>query len=251
MSAHQIIKQIYDTKSVVGCDGQIHGLHSEIDEEEGQFLFDIVSNEPGILQTLEVGCAYGLSSLHICAALQNRPGVSHTIIDPFQDTQWDGVGKCNLEAAGIEFFHLIEAKSEFALPNLLEDMENKFDFVFIDGWHTFDHTMLDCFYATRLLRVGGYLVIDDLWLPSVRRATDFFKNCPCYEEFGCVSKTVRRSRKQKILSRLLFPFRDRPLRSLLSKSVLNKLFEEKTVRMVALRKIEEDKRNWDWHYDSF
>ena len=36
-----------------------------------------------------------------------------------------------------------------------------FDFIFIDGWHTFDYTLVDMFYADRLLRIGGYLLIDD------------------------------------------------------------------------------------------
>jgi Methyltransferase domain len=70
------------------------------------------------VNTLEVGCAYGLSSLFICSALQERHGATHTIIDPYQNGY--GVGIRNLEDAGLRFFNLIENKSEFALPKLLE-----------------------------------------------------------------------------------------------------------------------------------
>ena len=126
------------------------------------------------------------------------------------------VGVKNLEEAGIRFFNLVEVKSEFALPRILEQGEGKFDFVFIDGWHTFDHTLLDCFYATRLLRVGGYLAIDDVIFKSVRRVVDFLLNYPCYE-----------------LLRSLGRVKDTDL------------------RMVVLKKISEDTRSWDWHDDRF
>ena len=36
-----------------------------------------------------------------------------------------------------------------------------FDFVFIDGWHTFDYTLIDFFYADKLIREGGIIIIDD------------------------------------------------------------------------------------------
>ena len=104
----QFIENIYETRSVVGQAGQIHKLHSEIDRKEGAFLFSIIQDDPTIYNTLEVGCAYGLSSLHICAATKDRAGASHTVIDPFQNTQWDGAGIRNLKTAGIDFFNLIE-----------------------------------------------------------------------------------------------------------------------------------------------
>ena len=69
-----------------------------------------------------------------------------------------------------EDLHLVEERSEFALPTILTSNEGRFDFIFIDGWHTFDHTILDCFYAIRLLRVGGYLVLDDAHWRSVTRS---------------------------------------------------------------------------------
>jgi len=94
--------------------------------------------------------------LYICSAIRGRDGASHTILDPFQHPEWDAVGITNLEKAGIDFFNLIERKSELALPVLLDQMEGAFDFIFVDGWHTLDQVLLDCFYATRLPRVGEW-----------------------------------------------------------------------------------------------
>jgi predicted O-methyltransferase YrrM len=248
---NQIIQRIYASGTVVGRSGEIHKLHSAVDAKEGEFIVNIINGDPGIVKTLEVGCAYGLSSLHICLATRKRSGASHTIIDPFQSTQWDGVGIRNLEEAGIDFFNLIEIKSEFALPRLLEEKEDRFDFIFIDGWHTFDHTLLDCFYATRLLRVGGLLAIDDVSFPSVRRVVDFLKNYPCYEEFGSVGEKWSTSWKRTFARGLTFPISRKIWAKVLAPRLYRKIFDNRIMRMIALKKIKEDSRSWDWHADAF
>jgi hypothetical protein len=247
----EIIQKIYETGTVVGWSGNVHQLHSAIDPEEGDFIVDIISNDSEVLNTLEVGCAYGLSSFSICLATRKRVGASHTIIDPFQTSEWDGVGIKNLEKAGIGFFKLIEMKSEFALPRLLEEKEGQFDFIFIDGWHTFDHTLVDCFYASRLLRVGGYLVIDDLGFPSVRRVVDFLKNYPCFTSYRSVYKKSPKSSKKMAMRSLLFPLPRECWAKVLKPSLYRRIFEDHAERMIALKKIDEDNRNWDWHDDTF
>jgi predicted O-methyltransferase YrrM len=245
------IKKIFDTGKVKGLSGKIYELHSAIDQEEGEFLYSIIVNDKSILQTLEVGCAFGLSSLFICSALLGRNGASHTIIDPFQNTQWDGTGIRNLEEAGYTFFTFIEKRSEIALPQLLDNLEGRVDFIFIDGWHTFDHTLLDCFYATRLLRVGGYLAIDDVYFPAVGRAIDFLSNYPCYKHYGSVNYE-RKTTWQKILLRILLsPVQRQTCKKIISRHLYRRIFETQGSRMVALQKVSEDARNWDWHDDAF
>jgi predicted O-methyltransferase YrrM len=247
----ELIQRIYETRSVVGRSGKVHYLHSEVDHEEGALLFNTIRDDLGIVKTLEVGCGFGLSSLHICKALSSRTGASHTIIDPFQTTQWDGVGVKHLEEAGIRFFNLVEAKSEFALPRILEQGEGRFDFIFIDGWHTFDHTLLDCFYATRLLRVGGYLAIDDVIFNAVRRVIDFLLNYPCYELFRSLGSVKSRSWERVVARTLLSLMSARKSAELFSRKIYRRIFEDTDLRMVVLKKISEDRRSWDWHDDTF
>ena len=243
---HPIIDDIYETETVVGQSGKVHPLRGAIDRQEGEFLFNIVKQDATICRTLEVGCACGLSSLHICLALEGRQGASHTIIDPNQTQKWDGVGIKNLNEAGFDFYRLIERK-----PGLLEDDDGRFDFIFIDGWHTFDHTIVDCFYATRLLRVGGYLAIDDVSFPSVKRVVTFLKNYPCYVMHGTLgrvrAKTWKKADRRRIMS--LIPPRKWAL--VLHPTRYRKIFNERVERMVALKKVREDDRNWDWHDDRF
>ncbi len=235
---------------VIGKSEKKYKLHSSIDKEEGYFLHSLIREDPTIIKTLEVGCAFGISSLYICSALQGRIGANHTIIDPFQHSQWDGVGVLNLEKAGIEFFKLIEKGSEIALPQLLEETQEDYDLVFIDGWHTFDHTLLDCFYATRLLRVGGLLVIDDVSFSSVKRVVEYIEQYPCYKVEGSVSTKVQDSWKRKTGKFLMSHIGRERLERFLSKNMLTRIFDNHQVQMIALRKTSEDRRNWDWDVNS-
>jgi predicted O-methyltransferase YrrM len=247
----QVIRKIYESGTVVGRSGKIHQLQSAIDRDEGEFLFRIIQKDAGIVRTLEVGCAHGLSSLYICSALRDRTGVSHTIIDPFQNGYWDGAGVKALEEAGIDFFTLLEAGSEFALPMLLREGDGRFDFIFVDGFHTFDHTLLDCFFATRLLRVGGCLAIDDVHFRSVRRVVDFLRQYPCYEEIGTVGSTARKSWKEKLLKTIMAPIPRTAWVRVLMPNLYRRLFGDSVTRLIAFRKVAEDNRSWDWHEDAF
>jgi predicted O-methyltransferase YrrM len=250
MNTSAIIKQIYSERTVAGRSGEKHHLHSAIDRPEGEFLRSLIIADPSIIKTLEVGCAYGLSSLYICSALQQRDGAFHTIIDPFQHSQWDGAGILNLEAAGIDFFELIEEASELALPALLENGSANFDLVFIDGFHTFDHALLDCFYATRLLRTGGLLVIDDASLPSVGRLLNYLRSYPCYEEIGAAGLRKRKLPVRILAAAMRALAPPRLWRKLLNPTLCSKLFSGRP-RIVALRKIAHDERPWNWFTDAF
>jgi predicted O-methyltransferase YrrM len=247
----EYIRSIYLAGSVTGRSGKTHTLHSAIDPEESEFLSKLIKNDPEVKKTLEVGCAYGLSSLSICQATKGRSGASHTIVDPFQSTQWDGVATKYLEEAGIDFFNLIEVKSEFALPQILQTNEGQFDFVFVDGWHTFDHTLLDCFYATRLLRIGGYLAVDDASWQSVGRAVSFVSNYPCYEEYDAIVDGRSKTWKQRLARILIRPVPRKIWEKILNQGLYGKLFDDRAARIVVFKKVTEDTRNWDWHDDRF
>jgi hypothetical protein len=127
-------------------------------------------------------------------------------------------------------------------------MEGAFDFVFVDGRHTFDHALLDCFYATRLLRVGGYLAIDDVGtFQGVRRAVDFLINYPCYQLNGSVSTPIRRSWRNRVVRTAMATVNRSTWAGILSDRFYGRIFDDLVPRMVALKKVAEDRRNWDWH----
>ncbi len=124
--------------------------------------------------TLETGLGYGMSTLFICEGLlaNGHSHIRHVALDPFQEKSAN-IGLQVIEDAGLETvveFHSEE--SQLALPRFLAEGRH-FDLAFVDGNHRFDGVFLDLIYVGRLLRRGGIVVVDDLQLPSIARATSF------------------------------------------------------------------------------
>ena len=73
--------------------------------------------------------------------------------------------------------------SEFVLPSLTRDSEcfGSYDIALIDGGHNFPTVFADLFHFNRLLRKGGYLILDDLNLYSCDVAGEFLDAQPEYE----------------------------------------------------------------------
>jgi predicted O-methyltransferase YrrM len=240
-----VIEAILQRGMVEDQDGQVYPLQYSVDAAEGEFLVQLIQSDPTILKTLEIGCAYGMSALYICEGLSGRAGAYHTIVDPNQTTRWRSVGIHNLQRAGFDFFELIEKPSEFALADLAQQAAHTFDLIFIDGWHTFDHTLLDLFYANRLLKVGGYIVVDDCHLPAIAKAISYFSTYPAYEvENRQLSHISFKRRLAGLVQRLVPP-------TLASFILPRNIYDRHYLRtrypsIVSLHKVQEDQRNWDW-----
>jgi predicted O-methyltransferase YrrM len=241
MQAQALIDEIRRERTVTGADGKTYPLQKHaIDTAEGRFLSEFIAGRPDIIRALEIGCAYGLSSLHIASALAGRPEARHVIIDPFESTAWNGIGVTNLDRAGIDFYELREKPSEIALPELLNERA-EFDLAFIDGWHTFDQTLIDMYYANRLVKVGGYIIIDDANWISVSKAISQFANYPCYEIVGTSSGRV--IRVVNLLWKIVKPFAEAFFPHWLYDYFYGL---GKYPSMVALQKVAQDERNWKW-----
>ena len=247
MGVNSIIDEIYQTRIVRDESGIEYELAAEVNREEGDYLYRLVSSDNSITKTLEVGCAYGLSSLHICEALRNRPNASHVIVDPEQMTSWHGVGISHLKRAGLDFFNFIPEPSEFALPDLVRSETGSFDLVFIDGWHTFDHTMLDLFYANLLVRVGGYVVVDDCSWRSVSAAVSYFGNYPSFEQLKEPTISAH-STKERIAKTIATTLQPGLARVSLPANLYDRYYRRvRFPSMVGFKKVAEDTRNWEWY----
>ena len=244
-----VLEKILETQEVESLTGEKIPLRVAVNRDEGELLGRIISSDAGVFRTLEVGCAYGISSLFILNALELREQGNHTIIDPFQYETWNGIGLENIKRAGYTNYTHLQERSEFILPELVKNGE-KFDFIFIDGFHTFDHTLIDCFYATRLLKVGGYLAVDDVDLPPVRKVVDYLKLYPCYKVKEESTYTTKKSASKKVLLGLIHTIPERTRKRLINKSAMNDLSERNT-SLTVLKKVAEDERGWDWFDSSF
>jgi predicted O-methyltransferase YrrM len=246
---NRAIEEMYRTGIVRDDAGNEYDFRgSSIDAQEGNFLAHLISSDPTISRTLEVGCAFGISSLHICNALAGKPSASHLIIDPDESGPWHGVGIAQLRRAGFDFFTLVEEPSELALPRLLQKCPGSFDLMFIDGWHTFDHTMLDLFYGNRLIRIGGYLVIDDCTSSSVARAVSYFSKYPAYRRPVGLPQMPRAPSWKHTMARIGTTIVPPTVAAMI---IPRHLYDRFYVRMlypsmVVLQKVAEDGRSWDW-----
>ena len=142
-----------------------------IEREQGEALRDLAIAEAAE-RTIEVGLALGMSALFLCQALLPRGG-RHVAIDPFQRESWNGAGLRTLRDAGVnELVEVIEEESQLALPRLVAE-RREFDLAFVDGDHRFEGVFLDLYFMTRLMRPGGLVVVDDMWMPAVRTAVAY------------------------------------------------------------------------------
>ncbi len=242
---NSFIEEIYRRGVVQDEHGNEYKLKLHLSRDEGEFIFQLISSDPNIRKTLEIGCAYGLSSLYICSALSERDSAKHIIVDPYQYETWHGVGISNLQHAGFNFFELVEKPSEFFLPYIAQREFGTFDMVFVDGWHSFDHTLLDLFYANRLIKVGGYLVVDDCHLSSVAKAVSCISKYPAYQlkHQSLSKKTVKRRLKNIIkavipmsVAGYILPI------NLYDRYYIRKFY----TRVVVLKKVANDERDWKW-----
>lgn len=233
-----VLKEILQTGYVKSVSGELIKLHSGISREGGEFLQEIISRVKPVV-SLEIGLAYGVSTLFICDALEKTAATRHIVIDPNQfggpwGDSWEGIGLNNLKRAGYE--NIIEfhnVPSHLALPQL-EAQGIKIDFAFIDGFHTFDYALLDFFYIDRMLRIGGVVALDDAVFPSIRKVCRFIIANRAYSLFRLEGaphalKTIWRVLKGR------FFVTDVRL-GLVSGN-----------RYIAFRKEAHDTRSWDFH----
>jgi predicted O-methyltransferase YrrM len=170
LEAH--IDAAYSRGAVPARDGTAISLapHS-LDKPAGEALRDLAIAE-GAARTIEVGLALGMSALFLCQAVLGRAG-GHIAIDPFQRESWNGAGLRTLRDAGVEgIVEVIEEESQLALPRLLTE-GRRFDFGFIDGDHRFEGVFLDLYFMIRVVEPGRLVVVDDMWMPSVRTAVSY------------------------------------------------------------------------------
>jgi predicted O-methyltransferase YrrM len=149
MSIIEDFKRIY-------INGEIVKISSCINSEEGKIITAIIKKYK-FKKCLEIGMACGVSAFYI---LSNKK-TKLISIDPYQDSQWKNYGIKLLKELKLDKRHkLYQLKSYDALPRLVK--KNKiFDFIFIDGFHTFDYTLIDFFYSSLLIKNGGIIIIDD------------------------------------------------------------------------------------------
>lgn len=198
-SINPLLEEIYDSGVVYDENNEPIRCIAGITGRTGRLLQWLILDYK-LTKTLEIGLAYGISALHICSAhLKNGLNGSHTAIDPFQSFEWKSIGLLNIKRSGIENFRFYQQPSEYALPSLCCSGESSsFDLILIDGNHLFDYALIDLFYAFRLLKIGGFVVLDDCDTPSLIQVLQYaLKNWHFLKPFkqGCFGRVFTFQKK--------------------------------------------------------
>lgn len=255
--SNPVLEGILETQAVIDSDGrealslrhpEFPDRFSHIGRATGELLQRTVADiQPKV--SLEIGLAYGVSTLFICEAISSLPDPgTHIVLDPFQNGKWRGIGLKNLERAG--FRHLVEFHeelSELALPRFIAE-GRRVDLAFIDGLHRYDQAFVEFYFVTRLLRSGGVVLFDDAIRPSVKRVLRHALTYPCYELYATTGPAPAR---RSILGELRGRAAQLPaVRKIVRPDVLTRDWDLGLLgRCVALRKIDDDRRAPHWDAD--
>lgn len=191
-----VIREMYSAGALPAAeDGKLVKLDStQISPLQGAELHRLVV-ETSAKTTLEIGLAYGFSTAWILDALSRNRGASHIAIDPFQVDHWGGVGLQTVKRLNcVDRFEWIQERSDFALATMAKERK-VFDFIYIDGNHRFDDVLVDFYLADQVLRLGGLILFDDIWMPSVQSACSFVERNRSYERVPSTAGNVSVFRK--------------------------------------------------------
>jgi predicted O-methyltransferase YrrM len=174
-----VLESMHATEPQRGADGMLHELDdtTRISPQEGAALYSLVVSTRA-RATLEVGLAFGFSTAYLLAGLDRNGGGTHTAIDPYQDTDWHGVGLTTatslVQQSGLpgDAFRFLAQRSERALVDLARS-DAHFEVTFIDGYHRFDDVLVDFTLAAPMCPIGGVIVLHDMWLGSIAAVASF------------------------------------------------------------------------------
>lgn len=240
---NKFLEKIFETKKFLNRNQEIIAVHSETPREQCLFLEKIISDN-GFKKSIEIGFAYGTSTLAITEAISKNSGL-HFVIDKFQLDDWGGNGLDLIEQAGLsKNLEFCDKYCYEILPELLKK-ERYFDFAYIDSTKQLDWILVDFFYIDKLLEINGIIVFDDAGFPGIRKILRYISQYPNYKIYAVFPKNYKYSRKRKLLNLLKYL----PKSNLYIKDeILNTDFNLKiNSGCIAMQKIDHDKRNWDWH----
>lgn len=170
---------MYKGEQQLGIDGKLHQLDgTRIAPREGMWLYNLcLSQKPESI--LEIGLAYGFSTLYILAAIEKNRVGHHTAIDPLQSSHWHGIGLTHakllspVNTADISFRFIEDFSVNTATD--LRRSNSSFDLIFIDGGHRFDDVLVDFCLYSHLCAMNGLIILDDKWLSSIKTVAAFIR----------------------------------------------------------------------------
>jgi predicted O-methyltransferase YrrM len=171
----QRLKSMYSGELQPGNNGPVElDKLTRISEPQGMWIYETCRRlKPK--GSLEIGLAYGFSTIYILAAIDQTGAGHHTALDPFQRSYWHGVGA--LQAKHFDMERSFEMLEEFSVTALASfaTQKREFEFIYIDGNHRFDDALVDFTLAADVCPMGGHIVFDDTWMPSIQTVASWIR----------------------------------------------------------------------------
>ena len=247
MKGSELAKQIQRDGFVQTSTGKQLPLRSATDAAQCEFLSSLVSTiKPE--QSVEIGLAYGLSTLYICEALSSQKVARHMVCDPFQfDDVWQGVGVKNIADAGYgDIVQFNEVPGDRMLARMALDA-NRIQFAYVDADKRFDANLVYFWWLDQMLDVGGILVWDDCDWPALRRVARIIAQHPNYSVHAAHGNPTY-SWKRRLVSAAarVHRFGDAGQKAAAVKRDGDLGIDH---HCVAFRKTGSQTLNWDWSVD--
>lgn len=146
---------------------------------QGDLIFQLITRN-GYENCLETGFGTGSTAIYMLAATEAGGGAV-TSLD-WSARNFNAIGKDNVRGSGFAARHTLHERPSFEVMAEFLTAGSRFDFVFIDGWKTFDYLAYETFIVNRMMPKGGCLMFDDSGLPSVRQLIGMLKSHYLFEE---------------------------------------------------------------------
>ena len=171
-----LLVSLHESGPQKGSDGNTHKIDALVGvrPSDGLLIYELCRRvKPA--KTLEIGFAYGVSTLYFLAAIKANGAGHHTAVDPFEITHWHGIGLTKVKEVGMEnHLRFIPAMSYAAFVDLVREGQ-KFEVIFIDGGHLFDNAFMDFTLGDLACPKGGHILIHDPWMASVSKVVAFIE----------------------------------------------------------------------------
>jgi hypothetical protein len=129
---NQVLRDVLDRGRISDEHGQSYPITEiSIPAAEGRYIQQLIrERKPKV--TLEIGCAFGVSSLFICEALRDVGGTKHIMIDTWSEAS--RIATAHLDKAGFDGLYELHLRRSFeALSELLANgVKNRLR---VDRWH--------------------------------------------------------------------------------------------------------------------
>lgn len=161
---------------------------------------------------LEIGSYDGTSAIGLITLISQHKESRVVCIDPFLGSREEFIYEAGPEATllkNIKSFsdkiHLIKDKSETALIDVIKNLKEKFDVIYIDGCHDSKNVLEDAVLSFQALKDGGFLIFDDWeWnldgVPQHQPQIAIQAFVDCYKDFIEIHKWNYRVYIKKIRS---------------------------------------------------